>query len=113
MTVTVSWGSTSSCFVTMAWQLKLYGFKSSNVAIILLCANGLGLIGSLIIGAYVQRVKIYKKILVILIIGGTICTGLFWMSMEIFISPIPLYVSASLIGLFLFPFFTTLIDLSN
>lgn len=78
MIVTVVWGSTSSFFVTLPWQLKPYGFKSTDVAIVLLCANGLGLVGSIIIGLYVQKVKKYKNVLVLLISGSIVCVGIFW-----------------------------------
>lgn len=79
MAVTVSWGCVSSFFVTLPWQLKPYGFDANDVGIILLSANGLGLIGSIIVGVYVQKVKKYKNILIILSTGATICVGVFWL----------------------------------
>lgn len=113
LTVTVCWGCVSSFFVTIPWQLKPYGFNSNDVAIVLLAANGLGLIGSIFVGIYVQKYKKYKRLLMILIVGATLSVGAFWASFELSKSSIPLLITGSLVGFFLFPFFTTIVDLSN
>lgn len=113
LAVTVSWGCVSSFFVTLAWQLKPYGWDSNDVGIILLAANGLGLLGSICVGIYIQKYKKYKKLLMMLITMSTICLGGFWVAFEISSSSLPLYITGSLSGFFLFPFFTTIVDLSN
>jgi hypothetical protein len=65
-----SWGCVSSFFVTLPYQLKPYGYDSNDVGFIILCANGLGLIGSVLIGLYVQKTKKYKKVLYFCIIAA-------------------------------------------
>ena len=113
MAVTVCWGCVSSFFVTLAWQLKPYGFNSNDVGLILLVSNGMGLVGSIIVGIYIQKSKKYKKLLMFLIVCSTICVGAFWLSFELSHTVLPVVITGSLLGLFLFPFFTTIVDLSN
>ena len=113
LAVTVSWGSVSAFFVTLTWQLKPYGYDSNDVGIILLISNGLGLVGSIVMGIYIQKSKKYKKLLMFLIVCSTICVGAFWLSFEISHNVIPVVVTGSFLGFFLFPFFTTIVDCSN
>ena len=52
-----SWGCVSAFFVTLPYQLKPFGYDSTNVGIIVLVSNGLGLLGSIVTGIYVQKTK--------------------------------------------------------
>lgn len=79
LSVMCAWGCVSAFFVTLPWMFKPYGFTSSDVGIIVLCANGLGLFSSIIVGLYVQKTKKYRTTLNLLMWTGVLFVGVFWL----------------------------------
>lgn len=78
LAVTVCWGCVSAFFVTLPWQLKPFGYTSDDVGIIVLSANGLGLVGCVLVGIYIQKTKKYKTVLLTLVCGATLSLSVLW-----------------------------------
>lgn len=75
------WGCISAFFTTLEWQLKPYGHNSTTVGLIVICANGMGLVGCVVFGVYVQNTKKYKRVLTGCLTLGILFLCMFWVTL--------------------------------
>lgn len=107
------WGTISSFFVTISWQMNAYGYQSMQIGLIIIFSNSFGMFGCVISGIVLEKYKQYKKTSIVCLISGIISLIIFVFCLELFNTAVPLYVVSAIIGLFLFPFITTMTELST
>jgi MFS-type transporter involved in bile tolerance (Atg22 family) len=107
------WGVVSAFFATIGWQVGAYGFDNTHVGLIVIWSNACGIFGCIIAGGYVEKTKKYKITCIICAYCGIACMGLFIIFLDLFKSPIPLYIASAGAGLFLFPYVTTVVELAT
>lgn len=105
-------GTLTSIFITLTYQLNPYGF-SNQAAYIILISNSFGLIGCVLGGLYIKKTKKYKKTVILCGYVGSISFAMILLLQNFLTNALFIYIFSALGGIALFPYITTMIELST
>lgn len=107
------WGVVSAFFATIGWLVAAYGHDSNEIGMIVLWSNACGIFGCILAGGYIEKTKRYKSTAMVCLFLGIVSLGIFMICLELDTGPAPLYAMSAMSGLFLFPYITTVVELST
>lgn len=111
--VVLVWGVVSAFFATIGWEVGAYGLGSNEVGMVVLWSNACGIFGCIFAGAYIEKTKRYKLTAIVCLLLGIVSLCVFFICLESSTPPAALYALSALVGLFLFPYVTTVVELGT
>ena len=95
----------------ISWQSKVYGFDGMDAGIVLMVANLVGCVCCVLTGFLFKNSK-YRRNSLVLVFGTWFALGVVMLGFESH-SRLIFYIGGGLVGMFVFPYLTTMTDFAS